>query len=70
MIRKRLASCAGGLRRLLSDDRGAEGLEKLLIIAAVVLPLLGILIFYGGEIRDWLSDMWSDVQSDSQNLTP
>ena len=70
MIRKRLASCAAGLRRLLKDDRGAEGLEKLLIIAAIVLPLLGILIFYGGEIRDWLADMWGQVQSDSQNLTP
>ena len=41
-----------------------------MIIAAIVLPLLGILIFYGGEIRDWLADMWGQVQSDSQNLTP
>ncbi len=28
------------------DDRGAEGLEKILIIAAIVLPLLGVLLYF------------------------
>ncbi len=52
--------------RLYRDDRGAEGLEKLLIIAAVVLPLLAILIFFGDDIVTWLTDRWEDVKGESE----
>lgn len=61
---------AAAARRLVRDEQGAEGLEKLLIIAAVVLPLLGLLIFYRNEIRDWVGDMWSDVQDDADDFNP
>lgn len=49
------------ITKLHRDDRGAEGLEKLLIIAAIVLPLLALLIFF----RDWISE-W--VQGESENV--
>ena len=61
---------AAAARRLVRDEQGAEGLEKLLIIAAVGLPLLGLLIFYRNEIRDWVGDMWSDVQDDADDFNP
>lgn len=62
------------LRRVLlelhRDDRGAEGLEKLLIIAAIVLPLLGLLIVFRGAISEWVNDVWGDVVGDEGGYTP
>ena len=57
-------------RRLHRDERGAEGLEKLLIIAAVVLPLLGVLIFWGDDLIAWVRSNWESVKQDSQQLQP
>lgn len=56
------------LVRLHRDERGAEGLEKLLIFAAVILPLLGLLIFFGEDIKDWAADMWNKIQDESSDL--
>lgn len=50
-------------RRLHRDERGAEGLEKLLIVAAVVLPLLGVLVFFRNEISVWVNDKWGTVRN-------
>lgn len=62
----------GGLRKMLlklhRDERGAEALEKLLIIAALVIPLLGILIFYGAQLKEWLSDLWGKMTGKSDEL--
>ena len=54
------------LKRLHSDDRGAEGLEKLLIIAVIVLPLLGLLIWLRGDIAEWVSTLWRQIKGDAQ----
>ena len=48
-------------------EKGAEGLEKLLIIGAIVIPLLGVLVYFKGELTDWVGSMWEDVQSDSDS---
>jgi len=53
--------------RLYHCEKGAEGLEKLLIIGAIVIPLLGLLVFFRSAIGEWVGDMWEDVQSDSSN---
>ena len=50
------------LKRLHADDRGAEGLEKLLIIAAVVLPLLGLLIFFSKDLMAWVKGLWEQLK--------
>ena len=54
------------LKRLHRDERGAEGLEKLLIIAAIVLPLLGILILFRNEIKEWVVNIWEDATTDAE----
>jgi len=54
------------LKRLHRDERGAEGLEKLLIIAAVVLPLLGLLIIFRNEIREWVTQIWKDAKGEAE----
>lgn len=51
------------LKRLHEDDRGAEGLEKLLIIAAIVLPLLGLLIFFSKDLMAWVKGLWEQLKS-------
>ena len=56
--------------RLYRCEKGAEGIEKLLIIGAVVIPLLALLIIFRDKITDWTQDMWSDVQDDSESYDP
>jgi len=52
------------------DERGAEGLEKILIIAAIVLPLLGLLIVFRSKITEWVQGAWGDVQDDAETYSP
>jgi len=56
------------IRRIHEDEQGAEGLEKLLILAAIILPLLIVLYFFADELKDWVRDYWDDVRSDSNDL--
>ncbi|MEO0475783.1 MAG: hypothetical protein AAF085_07420 [Planctomycetota bacterium] len=62
---KMLANMKEAILELWNDDQGAEGLEKVLIIAAIALPLLAVLLFFSGEIREWVSDNWDSVQGTS-----
>jgi hypothetical protein len=54
------------LKKLHRDERGAEGLEKLLIVAAIVLPLLGLLIVFRNEIRDWVVGLWGEARENAE----
>ena len=56
------------VKRLYRSEDGAEGLEKLLIIGAIVIPLLGVLIFFRNEISEWVSGAWDDVQDDVDDI--
>ncbi|MFI4859447.1 MAG: hypothetical protein ACIAXF_02075 [Phycisphaerales bacterium JB063] len=50
------------LTRIIREEKGAEALEKILIVAAIALPLLGLLLFFSGAIRDWVTGNWETVQ--------
>jgi len=65
---KRKESLRSMLLRLHRDERGAEGLEKLLIFAAVILPLLGLLIFFGEDIKEWVAKMWNTIKGEGAAL--
>ena len=54
-----------GLKRLERDETGAQGLEILLIVAAIVLPLLGLLIIFRNEVRDWVMDIWGKIRREA-----
>lgn len=58
-------TCKQIAHRIHADERGAEGLEKLLIVAAIVLPLLGLLIIFRDYLSEWVSEKWDDVKSDA-----
>jgi Flp pilus assembly pilin Flp len=57
------------LKKLHRDERGAEGLEKLLIVCAIVLPLLGVLIYFRDEIKTWVKDLWDKAKGKSDSDT-
>jgi len=67
-MRDLLKRTGKALGRLHRDESGAEGLEKLLIIAAIVLPLLGLLIFFRNDIRDWVTDLWEDQKAEAEDF--
>jgi len=52
-------------KRLYADERGAEGLEKLLIIAAIILPLLAVLIIFRNKVGEYASNAWNTIVGDS-----
>jgi len=54
------------LKRLERDETGAQGLEILLIVAAVVLPLLGLLIIFRNEIREWVVGIWEKARGEAE----
>jgi hypothetical protein len=56
------------LRDLHRDERGAEGLEKLLIVAAIVLPLLGILIYFSKDIMQWVTEIWKTAKGKAADI--
>jgi Flp pilus assembly pilin Flp len=55
------------LKKAYRDEQGAEGLEKLLIVAAIVLPLLGLLIYFRDWITEWVSGEADTVRTDADN---
>ncbi len=61
---------ADGAMRLYRCEQGAEGLEKLLIIGAVVLPLLALLMVFRTQIAEFVSGGWEDVQERNDDFDP
>jgi Flp pilus assembly pilin Flp len=53
------------LKRLERDETGSQGLEMLLIIAAIMLPLLGLLIIFRNEIRVWVVGIWEKIRQEA-----
>ena len=55
------------LNKAYRDEQGAEGLEKLLIVAAIVLPLLGLLIYFRDWITEWVSGEADTLRTDADD---
>ena len=50
------------LRRLHRNEAGAEaGLERILLVAFIALPLLGLLIYYKKEVTKFISGIWGST---------
>ena len=68
--RVRRSRLLGHLARLHGDERGVEGVELLLIIAAISLPLLGLLIIFRKEVKEWVTDIWQRARDASDSDSP
>ena len=50
------------LRMLHQNENGAEaGLERILLVAFIALPLLGLLIYYKGEVVKFIKGIWGST---------
>ena len=67
-------SIAGAIRRLHSDEQGDEGVNKILIIAMIVVPLVIVLILFGKDIVNFFTNAWKKLigksETDSPTFTP
>jgi hypothetical protein len=68
MLLATIKKSRGALVRLYQCDRGAEGLEKLLIVGAIVLPLLGVLVFFRNELKDWVTQIWEERKDQADDF--
>lgn len=55
---------SGLLKRMHQDEGGAQMLEWILILGAVVVPLLGALIWFRKDIGSWVSGQYEEVKND------
>jgi Flp pilus assembly pilin Flp len=57
-------------RKLHENENGAEGgLEKILLIAFIALPILGLLIYFRNDIATKIKSLWTSVTGSSTDLT-
>lgn len=63
-----LKKSSNALARLYRCEQGAEGLEKLLIVGAIVLPLLGVLVFFRNELKDWVTEIWDERRDQADDF--
>jgi hypothetical protein len=45
-----------------------QGLELLLIVAVIVLPLLAVLMWFRDEIKEWVKGLWDSIRGGSEDL--
>ena len=45
------------------DEQGADMVEYILIMAAIALPIVGIVIWFKKDISDWASRLWSSAKN-------
>ncbi|MFP3937293.1 MAG: Flp family type IVb pilin [Phycisphaerae bacterium] len=69
MIR-RANSTIRRLKRLHQDERGADMVEYILLIAAVALPLLAVIIWFWKDISDWAGSLWEDAKGSAEEGMP
>ena len=58
------------LAKLRHSQGGAEGIEKLLIIGAIVLPLLLVLLVYRNKISEFVTGKYENVMQDADTDPP
>lgn len=60
------ARIARTLQALHRDEKGADMVEYILIVAAIALPLLGFVIYFWGEIKSWALDLWNKIKGNAE----
>ena len=55
------------LKAFHEDEQGADMVEYILIVAAIALPLLGFVVFFWKEIREWAYGLWGTIKGDAES---
>lgn len=60
-MRAFLSRAATRFKRFHSDEQGDEGVNKVLIIAMIVIPLVIVLIAFGDAIVGFFEEQWENL---------
>jgi hypothetical protein len=52
------------LKKFHKDEMGPPELSTVLLVAFIVVPLVGLLVFFGQELTDEAKKLWTDLFSD------
>ncbi len=53
-----------GLLALHRDEKGADMIEYILVVAAIALPLLAVVIWFWKDISKWADQLWKDAKGE------
>ena len=65
-----LRQIEASLKRLHRDERGAEMVEYILIIAAIALPLMAVIIWFYRDISKYVKYLWEEIKGGSGGTDP
>lgn len=54
------------LKALHRDERGADMVEYILIVAAIGLPLLGFIIYFWKDVKQWALTLYRRIQGEAE----
>ncbi len=52
--------------RMHRNEQGAETFERVLVITALALPLVGLAILFGDRLQGWLETKWNAMMGDNR----
>lgn len=55
------------LLALHEDEGGADMVEYILIVAAIGLPLLGAIMWFWKDVKEWMTSLWENIKSNANN---
>lgn len=54
--------------RFHSNEQGDEGVNKILIIAFVAIPLIIVIILFGGKIKGWFTTSTNAISNETNTI--
>ena len=63
---KAIKKTFGALHR---DEQGADMVEYILIVAAIALPLLGVIIWFYDDIKQWVFEQTEEIKTDVEDAS-
>lgn len=61
-----LKTVTSKLQALHRDEQGADLIEYILIIAAIALPLLGVIIYFKNDLAEWIGESYEEAKGDAE----
>jgi Flp pilus assembly pilin Flp len=70
MMKRMVQRMGRTLRALHRDEKGADMVEYILIVAVIVLPIAAVVMLYRNEIAEWARNLWDRIKSTDQPMNP